>query len=220
MLASSADWASLGSRAFGEVVTDRRTSFVRRLRNDSGDYHVKCYEYATWRSRIGGFWRFTGPFSRSRAAREFDALTWLGQNAPPAAQAVAVFESRRLGLVHQAILITATFAGEPLSTRLARCHDTEKRTAIADALGRYIGRLHRLGFRCRNLDLRNLIADTDEQGEVQIALIDSPRYRLRRPGQAPDALSEADWRRLLPQLAPFGLGARTRAAAAAIRSDG
>lgn len=213
LFSTSAAWERFGSRDFGEEVTDRRSSWVRRLRTDAGDWHVKTYEYATWNDRLRGLCRTTGPFVRSRAAREFDALSWLGQNAPPAAEAVGVFETRRLGLLRRAILVTATVPGEPLDRWLPQCVDNHERQTVAEALGRYIGRLHRLGFRCGNLDLRNLIAHRTETGRWQITLIDSPRYRLRQAGRQPDAHSEADWRRLLPQLLPFGLEAPARRAA-------
>jgi len=45
---------------------------------------------------------------------------------------------------------------------------------------------------------------TSSDGE-QIAKIDSPRHVLVRPGAREDRLSRADWARLLPQLAKFGL---------------
>ena len=183
---------------------------MRRLRTAGGDFHIKSYDYATWGSRWQGFCRTTGPWVRSRATREFDALTWLAEHAPPAADAIAVFEHRRAGLLCRAVLVTATFAGDPLDRLLAA---TDDRAGLAHALGCYVARLHGLGYRDGNLDLRNLIGRRDDGGEWVISKIDSPKYRLRRPGEAPDRWTAADWQRLLPQLAPFGLAEETRAAA-------
>lgn len=88
--------------------------------------------------------------------------------------------------------------------------------AVAAAIGELVGRLHHLGFRDRNLDLRNLLVQRTAEG-WQIAKIDSPRWRLVRPGARIDAATRADWLRLGPQLAAFGVLEAARAAADAAR---
>jgi hypothetical protein len=155
--------------------------------------------------------RNTGPFVRSRAAREFDALTWLAAHTSPAVLPCAVFEQRRCGLLVRAILVTLEGPGEPLDQVLPG-FDTAARRVLAGALGRFVKRLHELGFRDGNLDLRNLLASRDERGGWQFVKIDSPRFRLRRPGPARDRWASADWHRLLPQLAAFGVADAARSA--------
>ena len=66
--------------------------------------------------------------------------------------------------------------------------------------------MHDLGFRDRNLDLRNLLL-ADDRSSLAIAKIDSPRHRLVRIGEPNDRLARADWTRLLPQLDAFGIAA-------------
>ena len=83
---------------------------------------------------------------------------------------------------------------------LLRGSDEHTRVATARAVGLFVRALHRAGFRDRNLDLRNLIVDGD-----RVTKIDSPRHRLVEPGDHDDALRRADWDRLLPQLAAFGV---------------
>ena len=63
-------------------------------------------------------------------------------------------------------------------------------------------------------DLRNLLAKRCPDGSWHIVKIDSPRHVLRRPGIYEDALTRADWARLLPQLTPFDLANAVRQAAA------
>lgn len=200
------------ARQDGRVVTDHRTSWVRELPLLGRSFFVKVYEYPTWGSRLRDFARRTGPWARSRAAAEFDALAWMRQHELPAAEPVLAAESRRGGFLTRATLVTAAFAGEPVGDWLARIGPDE-RTALARAIGDLVGRLHRLGFRDRNLDLRNLLAQRDDGGAWTVAKIDSPRHRLCAPGREDDRLAAADWARLLPQLAPHGLADTARAAA-------
>ena len=201
----------LWRREVGTPITDHRTSWVRRVSTPAGQVYVKTYEYATWAARLRDFGRRTRPGTRSRAAAEFDALCWMDQHGLPTAAPLGVLEWRHLGFLTRATLLTAEFAGEPASTLLPRL-DPEARAELAAAIGALVGRLHTLGFRDGNLDLRNLLARRDDTG-WSIAKIDSPRHRLRPPGAAADRLTGADWSRLLPQLEPLGLAALARAAA-------
>lgn len=200
------------TRAGGQLVTDQRTSWVRRVATRYGDVFVKVYEYDTWAARLRGGARRTAPWRRSRAAAEFDALAWLRQHGLVAPEPVAAGEVRRLGFLVRSVLVTTAFAGEPIDALLPSLAPGD-RLALADTLGTLVGRLHALGFRDRNLDLRNLLAQRRSDGGWTIAKIDSPRHRLVAPGRRDDALARADWARLLPQLAPFDLADATRAAA-------
>jgi len=199
------------TRQGGRIVTDHRTSWVRELRLQGRSFFVKVYEYLTWGDRLRNFARRTGPFARSRAAAEFDALAWMRRHGLPTAEPILAAESRRGGFLVRATLVTAAF-GEPVGDWLGRIGPDE-RTALAQAIGGLVGQLHRLGFRDRNLDLRNLLAQRDDSGAWTVAKIDSPRHRLCAPGRDGDRLAAADWARLLPQLAPHGLADTARAAA-------
>lgn len=207
---------AVGSRDAGIPVTDGRSSWVRRLATTKGDVFVKTYEYQTWTSRFGNFGRWTRPGTTSRAAREFDALLWLGAHGFPAPEPIAVVEVRTLGFLERAVLITAAFAGEPASLLLPALAAAQRRT-LALAIGRLVHRLHRLGFEDRNLDLRNLLAKATERGWI-VAKIDSPRHRRTR-APLDSSRAEADWARLLPQLEPFGLAAIARSATSGSNDD-
>ena len=203
---------AIADRRLGEPVTDHRSSFVRRLATERGDVFLKTYEYPTWGARIRNFGRRTGPFARSRAAREFDALAWMVQHDLPAPSPIAAFEWRRFGFLHRATLVTAGFPGDDAAALLPTLPAAD-RAELAQAIGALVGRLHQLGFRDGNLDLRNLIARREAHGFV-VAKIDSPRHRFRAAGAGHDRWIEADWQRLSPQLEPFVPAALARQAAA------
>lgn len=146
--------------------------------------------------------RRTGPLAWSRAAREFDAATWLLSHELGAPQPLAALEWRRAGFLRQATLVTAAVAGEP-ADRVLPGLPQPAQLELVRAIGTYLATAHRLGYRDRNFDLRNLIVSRGPAG-FHISKVDSPRYRLRAPGASGDALARADWQRLRPQLAPFG----------------
>jgi hypothetical protein len=198
-------------REVGEVVTDHRSSWVRRLSTPMGTVYVKTYEYPTWSDRWSALPRWTGPWARSRAAAEFDALAWLARQDLPGATPLAALEWRRWGCLGRATLITAACTGRPVSELMPELGGDDRR-ALARAIGVFVGRVHALGFRDRNLDLRNLVAHR-QRGAWTVAKIDSPRHRLRPPGSARDRLVRDDWRRLLPQLEAFGVAVDARTAA-------
>ncbi len=200
-------------RDAGRVVTDHRTSWVREVHIGDRDYFVKVYEYLSWTSRLRDFAHRTGPWARSRAAAEFDALAWLRHNGLPAPAPILVGETRRCGFLVRAVLVTEAFDGESVDALLPRL-DAADRSRLAAAIGDLIGRLHRLGFRDGNLDLRNLLARRVDADTWVVAKIDSPRHRLLAPGRD-DRWARADWDRLLPQLAHHGLDSAARAAASA-----
>ncbi len=136
-------------------------------------------------------------------------MRWLRSHAFPAAEPLLVWELRRYGLLHRALLVTARVAGEPLDRLLPRLPPAE----CADLLGSlraWLDRLHAAGFRDRNLDLRNLIAERiPAAGEPaprwRITKIDSPRWRLRG-SSTDDRLARQDRQRLDAGLAAIGLG--------------
>ncbi len=117
-----------------------------------------------------------------------------------------------MGLLARATLVTTAFDGTPADQLLAQLNPGERRE-LAQAIGRLVGRLHSLGFRDRNLDLRNLLVARDGATFV-VAKIDSPRFRLRAAGRTGDDLARADWARLLPQLAVWGVAGDAQSAAA------
>lgn len=193
----------LGARDTGEVVVDHRSSWVRRISAGTTRVFVKTYEYASWSDRLGNWAKWTAPWLSSRAAREWAALTWLRTHGFAAPEPVACFESRRLGFLRRATLITTAFDGEA-ADQILPTSDASTQRDLATAIGAFVVALHERGFRDRNLDLRNLLVQ-QHGGQITIAKIDSPRFRLVQPGRRDDALAIADWNRLLPQLAQFGV---------------
>lgn len=202
LAAAGLAWRDLAQRGAGEVVTDARSSFVRRQRVAERCVFVKVYEYSTWTDRLRNFGRRTGPFATPRAVREFDALAWLRREgfAAPAPLCAAV--ERRFGFVARAVLVTAADPGEP-ADRVLPTLDAPERMRLIAAIEHVLRALHRRGFRDGNFDLRNLLVTRDGDG-WRIAKIDSPRFRLVAPGDRSDRLTRADWERLRPQLAAFG----------------
>lgn len=197
-------------RGSGEIVTERRSSWVRRADTPAGALYVKTYDYPSWRARLRDFGKRTAPWGRPRAVAEFDALAWLRAHGEAAPEPLAALVWRRLGFVTRATLVTAAFPGIAADALLPTL-PTVERTAAAAAIGAFVHRVHALGFRDRNLDLRNLLlARADHGATWTVAKIDSPRFVLRRPGPPRDALAAADWRRLLPQLDAWQLAAIAR----------
>jgi hypothetical protein len=201
--------AALAARATGETIVDHRSSWVRRVHSPVGPVFVKTYEYTTWTDRLRNFGRRTGPFADGRARREFDALQWQLARGLQAPEPLAVYEWRRLGWLWRAVLVTAAWPGESAAVVLPSL-PPDARPSLAAAIGRHLRTLHRLGFRDRNYDLRNLLVARQATGWV-VAKVDSPRFQLRRP-DTDDALARADWSRLLPQLDAMGLSAAALAA--------
>ena len=193
----------LSDRGTGICVVDHRSSWVRRVASSQSDVFIKTYQYASWGRRLGNWGKWTAPTRPSRAAREWQALTWLRANGFAATEPLACLEWRQFGFLAQATLLTAAYDGEAADCVLPES-STARQRQIAIAIGRLVGALHRLGFRDRNLDLRNLLVQQRDDN-ITIAKIDSPRFRLVRPGDHDDRLCKADWQRLLPQLAELQL---------------
>jgi hypothetical protein len=193
----------LWRRSCGDVVTDHRSSWVRRLAVPSGSCFVKTYEYQSWASRLRDCGKRTAPWAAPRAVREFDALAWLRQHDFAAPEPLAALVWRRFGFVARATLVTAAFAGTAADALLPAL-PTAERIEAARAIGAFVQRLHRLGFRDRNLDLRNLLL-APATGGFRVAKIDSGRFRVVHPGAANDRLARDDWLRLAPQLRALGI---------------
>lgn len=180
---------------------------MRRLATSAGTVYVKTYEYLTWSSRLRGLWRWTSPWAAPRAVREFDALEWLRTRVQAGPRPLAALVERRLGFVCRATLLTTAHGDGSAASLLPQLAPAERQQAGL-AIVAFVRRMHELGFRDRNLDLRNLLLARTGDG-WQVAKIDSPRHVLRRPGPPDDALARADWARLLPQLRALGLAVDT-----------
>ena len=195
----------------GAAVTSSKSSWVRLIRVHGIDYFVKTYDYPTIRSRLRGTLRNTGPLRPSRSQREAAALQWFRQHNFPTPAFAGFAEVRRLGWLRRAVLVTQKFPGRDLASLLPEAEQSD-RDAIGGCIGTFVRRMHELGFRDRNLDLRNLLL-ADDRSSLAIAKIDSPRHRFVPRGAANDRLARADWMRLLPQLDAFGIAATALRAA-------
>jgi hypothetical protein len=189
-------------------VVTHRSSWVRRHPLGGSEVFAKTYDYPTWRDRMRGLGRTTW-LAPTRAARELAAMQWLRSHGFPAAEPLLVWELRRFGLLHRALLVTARVAGEPLDRLLPGLTPADRADLIG-SLREWLDRLHAAGFRDRNLDLRNLIAErVATAGEPaprwRITKIDSPRWRLRG-SSTDDRLALQDRQRLDAGLAAIGLG--------------
>ncbi len=204
----------LSNRTLGVAITDARSSWVRVVEFGGKRYFIKTYDYSTWRDRWRGTIRNTGPTVESRVAREHAALRWFASAGIATPRSVGFIESRSLGWVVRCLIATEGFPGRDLATLLP----TEPRAeceAIGMAVGAFVARIHRLGFRDGNLDLRNLLL-ADDRAKLVIAKIDSPKHRIVRAGHAGDRLARNDWSRLLPQLRAFGMAEAALAGAAQV----
>ncbi len=184
---------ALGARALGEPVKDHRSSWVRAVNIDSMDVYVKTYDYPRLADRLRGLGRTTF-WSPSRATREWDALAWLRSRGFAAPEPLAAVELRRRGLLRRAVLVTAAHPGHVLDQWLPH-QPAATIDAVLGALEAHVEALHAAGFRHRNLDLRNLLAERLDDA-WRIVVLDAPRHRLVGLGPPTDALAAADWRRL------------------------
>lgn len=201
--AASAGLAAPGERGFGTVVTDHRSSWVRRAETGANSYHVKTYDYPRASDRWRGAARNTW-LAPSRAHREARALLWLLERGLGEVAPAAVVEWRTpcwlgpFGLLRRAVLVTRTWSGNAAGVALTQL-PASQRTALLDALVAHVDRLHAAGFRDGNLDLRNVLVRPGAEGSWQCTKIDSPRWHV---GARPrDAAWRGDWDRLIPQLA-------------------
>ncbi len=192
----------LSSRHLGQPVTDQATTWVRQAQIGVYNCYIKTYDYPTWRDRGRGLARNTA-LAPSRAARELAALKWLLSHGFGGPEGLAVVEGRRLGFLRRATLVTSAWPGCPMDQLLPALSRDDRRKLL-EQLDRVVLRLHRAGFRDRNLDLRNLLARR-HLGSWEIVKIDSPRFRLVAAGEPDDRWARADRTRLRTSLAAAGV---------------
>ena len=104
---------------------------------------------------------------------------------------MAVVEKRRRGWLWRALLITRAWPGHPAHHLLPLVGSVD-RNSLVEAIRNCVGRLHAAGFRDGNMDLRNFLARRDEGTAWDIAVIDSPRYRITAPGHPRDRAARRD----------------------------
>lgn len=189
----------LGSRAVGVLVTEHRTSWVRRCRVGTLDVFAKTYAYPSRRDRLRGALRTTF-LAPGRAVCESRALRWLLEHGIDAPRPLGVAEHRRGGWLRASLLVTEAWPGEPLDAFLVQIGRNDRRRVLAAVWG-FVATLHGLGFVDRNLDPRNLLVSDDGSGAFRVTKIDSPRARVLRPGRRLDQLVAADRERLTSGLA-------------------
>ena len=195
---------ALANPDLGTPITTHRSSWVRRHEIGGKCYFIKTYAYLGRFERLRASLRWTGPHRASRAAREAAALLWMHTNGFAAPQLHGVVENRLIGFVRLAMIATLSWPGRPVDQILTDVAPQEG-VALAEEIGRTLARLHLAGFRDGNFDLRNILARQTQEGRWQLAKIDSPKFGTVRAGPARDRRARADWQRLLPQLAVFGL---------------
>ena len=195
----------LSSRDLGQPITDRRRSWVRLLSADSTSYYIKTYDYPAMRDRGRGALRNTF-LARSRARREWEALCWLRDHGFAAPEPLGVWEKRRWGWLHRAVLITQAWPGQPLH-RLLPVMGIADRDALLEELRRFLSEVHAAGFRDGNMDLRNLLARRTDRGVWQVCKIDSPRSRVISPGPQTDRAARRDRLQLTSSLRAIGFPA-------------
>jgi hypothetical protein len=176
------------------LVKAARSSWVHRLEAGPDIYYFKTYAYAMPRTLLS---------SRARAVREYEACVWLRRNGFEAPRPVAAGERRAMLLIRRCALITAAWSGDSLALLLPTLAQSE-RDHLAKSLIDLVRAWHRLGYRDRNLDLRNLLARR-RGPDWHVAKLDSPRWCLVPFGTVNDRLATADWLRLLPQLHEAGV---------------
>ena len=200
------DPSKLSSRALGRPVTDHRSSWVREVEVLNQRIFVKTYAYPTWRDRLRGLGRTTA-CAPTRARREWNALHWLAGHGFEAPMPWLIAERRVLGFARYAVLATEAWAGQPLDQTLPGADGPTRELALR-SLEDFVERLHRAGFRDRNLDLRNLLARRVGDRFV-VAKIDSPRHRIMPPSRRPcDRLARTDWERLYQSIVDAGIAHR------------
>lgn len=172
------------------------------MRFGDTNIYVKTYDYPSWRDRWRGFGRNTR-FAASRVRREWTALQWLSEQGFGGPRVLAVGERRTRGWLCRGVLVTEAWPGESMATLLPQLTEVD-RTIVLRELRRFVQRLHAAGFRDRNLDLRNVLAQRESTG-WSLAKIDSPRHRILPDADPEDALARADWTRLGTSLQKLGL---------------
>lgn len=186
----------LGVRELGEVVTDHRSSWVRRHRIAELDLFAKTYDYPGLGDRLRGILRTT-VLAQGRARREAAALDWLTGEGFPAPSVLGVAEVRRHGWLRRSVLFLSAWPGQRVDHLIVGLGEARRAHLIA-ATWRFVDQLHEAGFVDGNLDPRNLLARAVGE-DFEVTKIDSPRYRLFGRGKAPARAMAADRARLASQ---------------------
>jgi hypothetical protein len=192
---------ALSARQLGHLVTNHRSSWVRKVGIGGVEYYVKTYSYESWSDRWRGVARTT-IFAPSRVSRERSALEWLAAHGFGGPTVRAVVEKRTLGWLSRGVLVTDAWPGDSMADLLPQLSSPDQ-TAVIDQLRTFVLRLHRAGFRDRNLDLRNILARLGPDG-WELVKIDSPRHCIVQNSDPNDALAKSDWQRLTASLHELG----------------
>jgi hypothetical protein len=167
------------------TVTAYRTSDVcliecplGSLNGKPGTVYRKRYWYPALKGKLNGFFRNTF-FGRSRAAVEFKNMNRLHAMGHSKVLPLAFGEERRLRLLCRAFILTEHVA-ETRSLDGCLKEETfihapnEERKVFLCALGRWVGRLHSIGYRDRDLFTRNILVH-GTHCECSFSKIDSPK---------------------------------------------
>ncbi len=192
---------ALSARHLGLLVTNHRSSWVRKVTLGGVEYYVKTYSYEAWGDRWRGLGRTT-MLAPSRVSRERSALDWLAAHKFGGPKVRAVVEKRTLGWLSMGVLVTDAWPGDSMADLLPQLSSAE-RTTVLEQLKNFVRRLHHAGFRDRNLDLRNILARRGPGG-WELVKIDSPRHSIVQNSQPDDALAKSDWQRLTASLHELG----------------
>jgi hypothetical protein len=169
-----------GGRAFGETVTDHRSSWVRAAEWSGRPCYFKTYDYPSREDRLRGLGRTTA-LAPSRARREWAAIRWLATHGFATVTPLGVVEARPGLFLRRAVIATTAYGGPDLRWWLGPDGEAEP-DEVLDALRGFVEALHGAGFHDRNLDPRNVLARRDDRGRLVLTKIDSPRFVLARPG--------------------------------------
>ena len=186
-----------------ERITGSRTSWVERLELADGTCFWKIYVYPPPFGPFRGAFRNTF-LAPSRVEREARALQGLARAGLQPDLLLAKGESRRLGFLLRAEILTRSFGSTDLARRLAQ--GPLSRLEL-DSLARFVRGLHECGLRDPDLKARNLLLDT---AGPAWAKIDASSSSWRRSGDSFDPQRCRDLKALLLDLRELGMPAWQR----------
>ena len=186
-----------------ERITGSRTSWVERLELADGTCFWKTYVYPPPWGPFRGIFRNTF-LAASRVDREARALMGLAKAGLQPDLLVAKGESRCLGFLLRAEILTRAFGSTDLAHRLAL--GPLSRPEL-DSLARFVRGLHECGLRDPDLKARNLLL---EPTGPSWAKIDASSSSWRRSGDAFDPQRCRDLEALLLDLRELGMPAWQR----------
>ena len=165
----------------GKDVARHRTGRTRRVAAEHSptgrSLAVKVYAYPTGRDRWRGLGRNTA-LAPSRVARESRMLEALAKRGLQPELWVAYGEARRTGLLHHSFLVTHWVESRRFDHALIQAVEGESSSAgrapaldLVEALARFVGRCHGMGYVDRDFHLRNVLVGADGA----VIKIDNPR---------------------------------------------